>query len=250
MELVGDDNDTLAHLGQLAHGGQQLPDLLRRQHGRGLVEDNNVCVLVEDLQNLHPLLQSHRAVGYPQVRVNVQAVLFAKRLRNAHGGLPVKEDAVLAGLPAIDDVLSHGAGAQQHEVLLHHADLLGNGVVGRAEVLQLAVEIDLTGGGALQSIEDFHQGGFACAVFADNRQDLSFFQGEMNVVVGAQRAVYLGDVLHFQQQWNHQSFHCDLVCAVSPAGGSLPSGRQRKRKKQTGRDASSRLLLRVHSESP
>ena len=166
VELVGDDDDALAHLGQLAHGGQQLIHLLGGQHGGGLVKNDDVRVLVQDLQDLHPLLQAHRAVLHQPAGVNVEAVPLAQLLRDADGGVPVKEKAVFPGLPAVDDVLRHGAGLQQHEVLLHHADLLGDGVVRGAEVLQLAVEVDLAGGGLLQSVEDLHQGGFAGAVFA------------------------------------------------------------------------------------
>ena len=166
VELVGDDDDALAHLGQLAHGEEELVYFLGGQHGGGLVKDDDVRVLVQDLQDLHPLLQSNGAVLHQPPGVDVEAVLVAQLLRDADGGVPVEKEAVFPGLPAVDDVLRHGAGLQQHEVLLHHADLLGDGVVRGAEVLQLAVEVDLAGGGLLQSVEDLHQGGFAGAVFA------------------------------------------------------------------------------------
>ena len=131
----------------------------------------------------------------------MQTVLFTQLLDNLDSTLAIKEKA-LFGLLAVDDVLGHGAGLQQHEVLLHHADLLGDGSMGRAEVLFFAVEVDLSGGGLLQTVENFHQGGFAGTVFAYYGQDFALVQRQGDVIVGVEGTVYLGDVFHFQQQGN------------------------------------------------
>ena len=56
VQLVADEDDRLALLGQAAHDREQLLRLLRGQHRRRLVEDEDVRAAVERLQDLDPLL--------------------------------------------------------------------------------------------------------------------------------------------------------------------------------------------------
>ena len=132
----------------------------------------------------------------------MQAVLLAQLLRDMYGGLPVEKQALFPGLPAINDILRHGAGLQQHKVLLDHADLLRDGIVGRAEMLKFSVDINFAGGGLLQPVKNFHQRGLTGTVLSYHCQNLTLIQREMHIVIGVKRTVYLGNVFHFQQQGN------------------------------------------------
>ena len=71
VELVGDEENTLALLGKLLHGGHQLINLLGGEDGGGLVKDQNLVVAVEHLEDLHPLLHAHGDVFHPGVQIHL-----------------------------------------------------------------------------------------------------------------------------------------------------------------------------------
>ena len=62
VQLVADEDDRLALVGQALDDREQLLRLLRRQHGGRLVEDEDVGAAVERLQDLDPLLLADRDV--------------------------------------------------------------------------------------------------------------------------------------------------------------------------------------------
>ena len=53
--------------------GEQLVDLLRHEHGGGLVEDEDAGAAVEHLQDLDPLALADAEVGHGRVEVDVRA---------------------------------------------------------------------------------------------------------------------------------------------------------------------------------
>ena len=63
LELVRDQQDRRAALAQAAQRGEELLGLLRRQHGGGLVEDQDARAAVQRLQDLQPLALADRQVG-------------------------------------------------------------------------------------------------------------------------------------------------------------------------------------------
>ena len=71
VELVGDEENALALLGKLLHGGHQLINLLGGEDGGGLVKDQNLVVAVEHLEDLHPLLHAHGDVFHPGVQIHL-----------------------------------------------------------------------------------------------------------------------------------------------------------------------------------
>jgi len=66
-----------------------------------------------------------------------------------------------AALDAEHDVLRHGQGVDQHEVLMHHADPAGDRIARTAQADGTAVEQDLAAVGLVQAVEDAHQGRFS-----------------------------------------------------------------------------------------
>ena len=112
-----------------AQDAEQVVGLGRRQHAGRLVEDQDVGAAVERLQDLDPLLQADRRArrrwrrDRPRARNRARAA--AARAR-ACGDAAVEDDAALG---AEHDVLEHGEGLDQHEVLVDHADAGGDRVL-------------------------------------------------------------------------------------------------------------------------
>ena len=70
VQLVADEDDRHALARERAQDLEQLARLLRRQHRRRLVEDQDVRAAVERLQDLDPLLLADADVLDPRVRVD------------------------------------------------------------------------------------------------------------------------------------------------------------------------------------
>ena len=82
-------------------------------------------------------------------------------------------------------------------MLMHHADALGDGHRGGGQADFLAVDPNLALGGLLQTEQHFHQCGFAGAVFAHQRVDLTLADIQVHVLVGGDAVgIHLGDPLH------------------------------------------------------
>ena len=72
-QLVGDEDQAHAALGQAAQDAEQLLDLGRGEHGRGLVQDQDAGVAVEHLQDLDPLPLADREAAHRPVEVDVES---------------------------------------------------------------------------------------------------------------------------------------------------------------------------------
>ena len=107
---------------QLAHDLHQLVDLLRREHRRGLVEDQHLGVVGQRLDDLDALLHADRELLDEPVGVDLEPVPLGQ-LADPLGRLRPVQHAQAAGLLAAQhDVLGDGEHRDQHEVLVHHAD--------------------------------------------------------------------------------------------------------------------------------
>ncbi len=73
VELVADEDHGHALAREQTEDLEELDRLLRREHGGGLVEDEDVRSPVERLQDLHPLLLADADVLHPRVRVDGEA---------------------------------------------------------------------------------------------------------------------------------------------------------------------------------
>ena len=73
VELVADEDDRQPLARERAEDPEQLTGLLRREHGRWLVEDEDVRAAEQCLQDLDPLLLPDRDVLDPRVRVDCEA---------------------------------------------------------------------------------------------------------------------------------------------------------------------------------
>jgi hypothetical protein len=74
---VGDQDDGLALFLEQAQDFEQRRGFLRRQHGRRLVQDQDVGAAVDLLEDLHALLRAHRQIVDGGQRIDVEAVALA-----------------------------------------------------------------------------------------------------------------------------------------------------------------------------
>ena len=120
IELVADVEDGAALLGQVAQGHEQPGDSLGREHGGGLVQDQQLGVGHQGAHDFNALALTDAEVVHRAGGVDLQAV-FAGHLADAGGDLGQAHGLVQAQ----PDVLGHAEGVEQREVLEHHADAQG-----------------------------------------------------------------------------------------------------------------------------
>ena len=157
VELVRDEDHGDTLVGQRLQDLEELVRLLGGQHGRGLVQDQDVRAPVQGLEDLDPLLlpdgdrlhtgggidgevERPREVGHPLVRSAV-----------------VEQDARLRRLRREHDVLRDCHHGNQHEVLMHHADPVLDRVFRRMQPNGLSLDEDLALIRLVQAVEDVHQ---------------------------------------------------------------------------------------------
>ena len=119
-QLVGDEDDRRTGLGQVAHDLEQLVGLARREHGRRLVEDQDVGLPVQRLEDLHALLRADGEVLDQRRGVDGEPVLAGELAdpRRRRGDV---EERPLVRLCPEHDVLGDGEHRHELEVLVDHA---------------------------------------------------------------------------------------------------------------------------------
>ena len=197
-QLVGDEHDRGARLLELAHDAHELVGLLRGQHRGRLVEDEHACVARQSLDDLDPLLHADGEILDKGVRVDVEPEAGRDLVDALARGVQVQDATGLGGLVAEHDVLGHGEDRDEHEVLVDHADAGAHRVAGTLEVLDDVVQQDHAVVGAVQPVQNVHQGRLACAVLAEEAVDLPGFHNEIDVVVRDEAAEPLGDPAKFE----------------------------------------------------
>ena len=184
VELVADEDDRAPISREATQHGQQLVHLLRRQHRGRLVENQDLRASIERFQDLDALLLADRQAVDTCERIDREAVA-QRELGDARRDRPaiLEQRRTRRGLPE-HQVLGDGERRHQHEVLVHHAEAMADGVVRRAETHRLPAQPDLPLVRPVQAVEDAHQRRFAGAVLAEQRQDLALPQLEVDRIVG------------------------------------------------------------------
>ena len=199
VELVGDEDDRLALGLERAQDREQLVRLLRRQHGRGLVEDEDVGAAVERLQDLHALLLADR--DRLDLRVGLHGEAEALRdVAHPLARLVHVHERASVRLDAEDDVLRHRHHGDEHEVLVHHPDPEVDRLVRGADPLRLPAHADLALVGVVEPVEDVHQRRLAGAVLAEERVHLAGAELEVDRVVGDDAREPLRDALQLEKR--------------------------------------------------
>ena len=190
IQLVRDDNDGFAVVAHTPKDREQLLGLLRSQHSRRLVKDQNIRTAVQNLDDLDRLLLRHGHVVNLLVRVKFETVAHAD-LTHA---LRVRFDVVAALiLETEDDIFRRGKYIHQFEMLVDHADPMGKCIARRADGNPLAVHVDPSAVRIVNSGDHVHERRLAAAVLTENGEDLASLHAEAHVVVGDHLAERLGD---------------------------------------------------------
>ena len=86
----------------------------------------------------------------------------------------------------------------EHKVLVYHADAHSDGIPRRVESYRFSVDAYRALIGAVQPIEDVHEGGFPGSVLAQEAQNFSGGDGEVDVAIGGNSMKGFEDAGHLQ----------------------------------------------------
>lgn len=147
------------------------------------------------------MLLADAQVDHFGVHVDLEAELGHQGAGPAGHGVPV-EQAPAGRLVAEEDVFSDGHVFDEGQLLVDDADTGGLGIARGVEADGLAVEQDLAGEAAVgvDAGEDFDQGGFAGAVFADEGVDFAGANIEGDAVERTHTGEFLDDVPGFEKR--------------------------------------------------
>jgi hypothetical protein len=140
------------------------------EHRRGLVENQDLGAAIERLEDFHPLLQPNRKIVDDGVRIDVETVGPAE-VGQRRARLGRRRPQQRRALDAQHDVLENAEIIHQHEMLMHHADAGGDGVMRTMDAAGPAADADLPGIGLVVAVEDAHERRLAGAVLADDAVD-------------------------------------------------------------------------------
>ena len=209
-----DQNDRIAVVDQQTQGAKEFVRLLRRQHGSRLVENDDLCTIIEHLQDFHTLLCADRDPIDRLIELDTKTELLRKRSQLFLFCVPVAK-TVFRFFVAEHDILSDSKRGDQHKLLMHHAEAAGDGILWAPEVDLLAEDLDLSASALFQPIQNFHQRGFSCAVLANQRMDLALCNGKIHAAVGNRPVgIDLMHIPHFNR--NLFFFHGFLRLALCP----------------------------------
>ncbi len=184
VQLVADEDDREALARERPEDLEELAGLLRCQHCRRLVEDQDVRAAIERLQDLDSLLLAHADVLDPCLWIDREVEGAGEMFDAPVRGAVIEQHAGMGRLAGQDDVLRHRHHRDQHEVLVHHSDAARDRVLGRVDSHRLALDPDLALVRVVEPVEDVHQRRLSGAVLAEQRVNLAPAKIEVDVVVG------------------------------------------------------------------
>ena len=191
-ELVADEDDRQAVFDEARERREQRGSLLRRQHRRWLVENQDPRIAIERLQYLDALPLADRKPADTCIRVDEEAEPLGGRDELCPGARAIRAQRPQR-LRAEHHVVLHGKVVGQREMLVNHADAGGEccgGVAGRE---LLAEYLDRAGVGDVVAEKDRNQRRLAGAVLAQQGKDFAAPEIERNPVVCDDVAKALGD---------------------------------------------------------
>jgi hypothetical protein len=194
---VGDEDDRDALGGQRPEHLEQVRDLLRGEDGCRLVEDEHLGAAMQHAQDLHALLLADPDVLHVGARVDAEPEALRELADPLLGGVAVQHRP-LRRLGREDDVLRDRHDRDEHEVLVHHADLQPDRLARRADVHRLAAEEHLALVGLVQPVEDVHERGLPRTVLPEEGVHLTATDIEVDAVVRGECAEALGDALQLE----------------------------------------------------
>ena len=185
VHLVRYYNDRLARVTHVAQNSEELIGLLRSEHRRRLIEDEDIRAAIEDLYYLDGLLLRNAHLVNMLVGVDVKAVSVADLADLFCRCLEVE---LALTLETEDDILRRRENVDELEVLVDHADAEVERILGGAYDDLFIVDEYLALVGEIDAREHIHEGGLARSVLAEKRKYLASVYIEPNLVVSFYRA--------------------------------------------------------------
>ena len=212
---MGDEDNSDATGRHAPDGVQQSSGLLLRQNGGGLVQDQQLeLVLAQLTGDLGELLMTNGHIADDHVLVDLHAhfvnglcglgLHFFIIERIQPGAEHLGNDVLLLGLTIEQNVFRGSKARDQRELLMHHADTGLQCVKGRIKGDFFTIDEDVAAVAAgfpddVHTEQDLHQRGFTRAVFACQAQDLTSLQGEVDVRQDLVAEEVFFDAAHLQQ---------------------------------------------------
>ena len=199
--------------------------LLWREHGGRLIENEQLRVLHQRAHDLDTLTFPDRKPPDFPARFERKPIA-AGDLGDAGGHLG---KGFLRWQPQ-RDVLRDGEILEQREMLKHHADAQRPRLRGSGERRLAAEPVQLAVVGLNESVSDLHEGRFAGTILAQQGVNLRRMQVEVDVVVGDEGAVELGDADGLQKRFRRRLrlIKHDACCSsAEPARCHSPPTAQR-----------------------
>ena len=201
-QLVADEDDGQAFGYHLRQHLEQRFTLLRREHGRGLIQDQDACAAVQRLEDFHALAFAHGQAAHFGVFIHAQSKALRHVLQlGARCGAP--GEGLPQRLRAHHHVVQHAQVVGQREVLVHHANAGSQRRFRVARRQRLAEDFDVARVGRVVPEQDRHQRGLSGAVLTQQRQHLAALELQRDVVVGHESAEALGDMREFEGSVGH-----------------------------------------------
>src|SRR5258708_5661384 len=105
-----------------------------------------------------------------------------------------------SALGAQHQVLQYGEGADQHEVLMDHADAVRDGIARVLHADGAALDADFARVGVVEAVEDAHQGRLAGAVLAHDAGDRALLDAQRHAAHGMHGAERFLDALELDRR--------------------------------------------------
>ena len=194
---MGDIQDDLALIAQLANDPKQLLYLAGRQAAGRLVKGDDMRIPGQGLGDLHHLPLAQRQVFEGRLGRHIHA-----EARQLSGRIPVQffpiDDTVPSGQLAQIDVLGDGHLGDQMQLLVNDGDPALQRIDRVLKHPLLAIQLHHPCGGGLKAAQYLEQGGFARAVFAHQRMHCAPVTGKGDVLQRLDARKLLADAAKLQ----------------------------------------------------
>ena len=189
VEFVRNEENRNAFRCEFVQRHKELSHGLGRQNRSRFVENQKLRMRHEGANDFDALTLAHGEVVYHRFGIHFEAVVSAEsthfrgdRLERHPFGKPQS------------DVFRHGERLKEREVLMHHGDPQVARLRRTRHGQRYAVKDDLPFVRRSRAVDDFHERGFAGAVFAEDGQNFARGDFHGHVIVGDDARIPLGNV--------------------------------------------------------
>ena len=215
---MGDQDNTLAICGQVIDDLHKSLDLLWCQGSSRLIQNQCLCTTIQNLEDFHTLLHTYGNILDLCVRVYFHSVTLGQ-FQDFLSCCCLVDGQALGRLHTKNDVFGYSKWLDQHKVLVYHTDSDINSILRTVKMYFLFINKNLSAGRFVKSTEYVHHCTLSGSVLSQDRVDLSFVYGQIDVVIRCKIAKLFYDVFHLDYDFAliHMacsSHVCRLLCLL------------------------------------